>query len=247
MNDLLESIQTHGVLMPILARPYEGVYQIVSGHRRHRACQLAEKPTIPVIVREMDDDTATMLMVDANLQREVILPSEKAFAYQMKLDAMRRQNRLSQVGTNTRVEEVLAEETGDSRNQIHRYIRLTKLHPELLRLLDEKLLSFTAGVEVSYLPPETQMILLDLIQREECTPTMSQAVRLRKFYQEGKMSETVMEVIMTEGSSVERKLVLKQELLDKYFPRDTAPKDVYRQIEKLLKDWQRRLSRRQER
>ena len=231
MLETVESIKERGVLVPILVRPKnDGNFEIVSGHRRHHASQLAGLTEIPAIVREMDDDTAILLMVDSNLQREELLPSEKAFAYKMKLDAMKRQGQRtdltsSQIGMKLPKQslDIIGEQTGDSRNTIHRYIRLTYLVPDLLDRVDNKTMAFNAAVEVSYLTEPEQLMLCDAIEREECTPNLSQAKRLKQYSQDNKLDENVMDAIMTEEKPIEDKLVLKGDVLAKYFPRTYTP------------------------
>ena len=232
MLETVESIKERGVLVPILVRPKnDGNFEIVSGHRRHHASQLAGLTEIPAIVREMDDDTAILLMVDSNLQREELLPSEKAFAYKMKLDAMKRQGQRTdltsaQIGRKfdgKESRELLAEQVGESRNQISRFIRLTNLVPNLLDRVDNKTMAFNAAVEVSYLTEPEQLMLCDAIEREECTPNLSQAKRLKQYSQDGKLDENVMDAIMTEEKPIEDKLVLKGDVLAKYFPRTYTP------------------------
>lgn len=255
MQELVESIRERGVLVPILVRPKEsGEYEIIAGHRRNRACLLAGKTEIPAIVRDMDDDTAILLMVDSNLQREELLPSEKAFAYKMKLDAMKRQGQRSdltssQVGMKLQRQslDMIGEQTGDSRNTIHRYIRLTNLVPMLLEQVDHKKIAFNAAVEVSYLMEQEQQMLCEVIQREECTPSLNQARRLKKYSQDGKLDGNVIDVIMTEEKPIEEKLVLKGDVLAKYFPRSYTPSQKQMVIEKLLEEWHRRQLRQQER
>ena len=257
MLETVESIKERGVLVPILVRPQnDGNFEIVSGHRRHHASQLAGLTEIPAIVREMDDDTAILLMVDSNLQREELLPSEKAFAYKMKLDAMKRQTGRkpkendSQIGNHfdtRKSSDVLAEQTGDSKNQIFRYIRLTYLVPDLLNRVDNKTMAFNAAVEVSYLTEPEQFMLCDTIEREECTPNLSQAKRLKQYSQDGKLDENVMDAIMTEEKPIEDKLVLKGDVLAKYFPKTYTPSQKQKIIVKLLEDWHKRQLRQQER
>lgn len=256
MQETVESIKERGVLVPILARPTnDGNFEIVSGHRRHHASLLAGKTEIPAIVREMDDDTAILLMVDSNLQREELLPSEKAFAYKMKLDAMKRQagrpsKNSAQIGRNfdgKESRELLADQTGESRNQISRYIRLTSLVPDLLNRVDNKTIAFNAAVEVSYLTEPEQKMLCDAIEREECTPNLKQARRLKQFSQDGKLDENVIDAIMTEEKPIEDKLVLKGDVLAKYFPKTYTPSQKQKVIVKLLEDWHKRQLRQQER
>ena len=256
MQETVESIKERGVLVPILVRPTnDGNFEIVSGHRRHHASLLAGKTEIPAIVREMDDDTAILLMVDSNLQREELLPSEKAFAYKMKLDAMKRQagrpsKNSAQIGRNfdgKESRELLADQTGESRNQISRYIRLTSLVPDLLNRVDNKTIAFNAAVEVSYLTEPEQKMLCDAIEREECTPNLKQARRLKQFSQDGKLDENVIDAIMTEEKPIEDKLVLKGDVLAKYFPKTSTPSQKQKVIVKLLEDWHKRQLRQQER
>lgn len=255
MLETVESIKERGVLVPILVRPAnDGNFEIVSGHRRPHASLLAGKTEIPAIVREMDDDTAILLMVDSNLQREELLPSEKAFAYKMKLDAMKRQGQrtdltCSQIGNKLGMKssEELALQTGDSKNQIFRYIRLTNLVPDLLNRVDNKTIAFNAAVEVSYLTEPEQKMLCDAIEREECTPNLKQARRLKQFSQDGKLDENVIDAIMTEEKPIEDKLVLKGDVLAKYFPKTYTPSQKQKVIVKLLEDWHKRQLRQQER
>jgi len=255
MQETVESIKERGVLVPILVRPTnDGNFEIVSGHRRHHASLLAGKTEIPAIVREMDDDTAILLMVDSNLQREELLPSEKAFAYKMKLDAMKRQGQRtdltsSQVGMKSSKQslDLIGEQTGDSRNTIHRYIRLASLVPDLLNRVDNKTIAFNAAVEVSYLTEPEQKMLCDAIEREECTPNLKQARRLKQFSQDGKLDENVIDAIMTEEKPIEDKLVLKGDVLAKYFPKTYTPSQKQKVIMKLLEDWHKRQLRQQER
>ena len=256
MLETVENIKERGVLVPILVRPKnDGNFEIVSGHRRHHASQLAGLTEIPAIVREMDDDTAILLMVDSNLQREELLPSEKAFAYKMKLDAMKRQGQRTdltsaQIGRKfdgKESRELLAEQVGESRNQISRFIRLTNLVPDLLDRVDNKTMAFNAAVEVSYLTEPEQLMLCDAIEREECTPNLSQAKRLKQYSQDGKLDENVMDAIMTEEKPIEDKLVLKGDVLAKYFPKTYTPSQKQKIIVKLLEDWHKRQLRQQER
>ena len=279
MLETVESIKERGVLVPVLVRPkndvgplpgvnvmvkgtmtgvitdMDGNFEIVSGHRRHHASQLAGLTEIPAIVREMDDDTAILLMVDSNLQREELLPSEKAFAYKMKLDAMKRQagrpkENVRQIGTNLigqRSDSIMAQEVNESARTIQRYIRLTNLVPDLLDRVDNKTMAFNAAVEVSYLTEPEQIMLCDAIEREECTPNLSQAKRLKQYSQDGKLDENVMDAIMTEEKPIEDKLVLKGDVLAKYFPRTYTPSQKQKIIVKLLEDWHKRQLRQQER
>lgn len=256
MLETVESIRERGVLIPILVRPQnDGTFQIVSGHRRCHASLLAGKTEIPAIMRDMDDDTAILLMVDSNLQREELLPSEKAFAYKMKLDAMKRQaGRPRENGGQIdphlirgKSRDIFAEEIGESSKQISRYIRLTYLVPDLLDRVDNKTMAFNAAVEVSYLTEPEQKMLCEAIEREECTPNLNQARRLKQFSQDGKLDANVMDAIMTEEKPIEDKLVLKGDVLAKYFPKSYTPSQKQKVIVKLLEDWHKRQTRQQER
>ena len=243
MQEMAESIKKYGVMTPGIARPLEnGGYELVSGNRRKRASELAGLETMPVIVREMDDDAAIILMVDANLQREEILPSERAFAYKLKLEAMKRQGArtdltsvpMGQKLSGKTSREILAETSPDSNTQIQRYIRLTELIPKLLEMVDEKLMSFRPAVEVSYLTTEEQEYLLDSIQVNECTPSLAQALRLKQYSQEGMLSAERIETIMGEEKPIERKLVLEGKWITKRFPKEMTPKEIISRIEKAL-------------
>ena len=257
MMETADSIRQYGVLVPAIARPDpNGGYELVAGHRRHRASELAEKETMPVLVRDLDDDAATIIMVDSNLQRESLLPSERAFAYKMKLDAMKRQagrpskENCSQVGNDfgKKSSEVLAEQVGQSKNQIFRYIRLTELIPELLDMVDEKKIAFNPAYELSFLKKEEQADLLDAMDSEQATPSLSQAQRLKKFSQEGHLSIDVMRAIMSEEKKSELdKVTLTSDTLRKYFPKSYTPQRMQETIIKLLEAWQRKRQRDQER
>ena len=255
MMETADSIRQYGVLVPAIARPDpEGGYELVAGHRRHRASELAEKETMPVIVRDLDDDTATIIMVDSNLQRESLLPSERAFAYKMKLDAMKRQagrpskENLSQVGTQKRSDQLLADQVGQSRNQIQRYIRLTELIPELLNMVDEKKIALNPTYELSFLKKEEQTQLLDAMDSEQATPSLSQAQRLKKFSQEGHLSIDVMRAIMGEEKKSDLdKVTFTSDTLRKYFPKSYTPARMQETIIKLLEQWQKKRQRDQER
>jgi ParB family chromosome partitioning protein len=258
MRDTAESIEKYGVLVPAIARPRaEGGYELVAGHRRKRGCELAGKETMPVIVRDLDDDAATIIMVDSNLQRDSLLPSERAFAYKLKLEAIKRQagrpskENGDQVGHNSfgkRSVEIIAENAPDSRNQIQRYIRLTELIPVILEMVDTKKIAFNPAVELSYLKPEEQTLLLDAMDSEQATPSLSQAQRLKKFSQEGTLSVDVMRAIMSEEKKSELdKLTLPSDKLHKYFPKSYTPQQMEATIFKLLEQWQKRRQREQER
>ena len=248
MMETADSIRQYGVLVPAIARPDpDGGYELVAGHRRHRASELAGKETMPVIVRDLDDDQATIIMVDSNLQRESLLPSERAFAYKMKLEAMKRQagrpskENVSQVGTEKRSDQLLAEQVGQSRNQIQRYIRLTELIPVLLDMVDEKKIAFNPAYELSFLKEEEQTQLLDAMDSEQATPSLSQAQRLKKFSQEGRLSIDVMRAIMGEEKKSDLdKVTFTSDTLRKYFPKSYTPQRMQETIIKLLEQWQRR-------
>ena len=255
MLDTAESIREHGVLVPAIARSRTaGGYELIAGHRRKRGCELAGLATMPVIVRDLDDDAATIIMVDSNIQRESLLPSERAFAYKMKLDAIKRQgsrNDLTsgQVGQKLKwsVEKV-AEQAGDSTKQVQRYIRLTELIPPLLNLVDERKIAFNPAVELSYLKPEEQTILLDAMDSEQATPSLSQAQRLKQFSQHGRLSEDVMRAILSEEKKTEvDRITLSNETLRRYFPRSYTPKQMEETILKLLEGWHRRRQQSMER
>lgn len=245
MRETAESVSKHGVLIPAIARPREeGGYELISGHRRKRASELAGKDTMPVIVRNLDDDAATIIMVDSNIQRENILPSERAYAYKLKLDALKRQGSRSdltsgQVGQKSKTSvETIAEQSGDSIKQIQRYIRLTELVPEFLDMVDAKKIAFNPSVEISYLKPEEQQDLIDAMVLEQTTPSLSQAQRLKKFSQEGKLTFDVMSAIMSEEKKPEpERVTLTGDKLKKYFPKSFTPQQMEETILKLLEGW----------
>ena len=253
----MESIKEYGVLVPIIVRPVEnGNYEIVSGHRRHHAAVLAGQEEVPAIVREMDEDAAVLVMVDSNLQRENILPSEKAFAYRMKLEAGERtlgrpsKNNVGQVVPNSfgkRTTEIIGEQTGESYKQIQRYIRLTHLIPDILEMVDNKNIAFNAAVEISYLSEKEQKLLHDNMDVNECSPSLSQAKRLKKYSQEGKLTEDVIDAIMTEEKETDTKLVLKGDTIKKYFPKEYTPMQMQQVITKLLENWYRKRMQEKER
>lgn len=257
MMDMVESIKEYGVLVPIIVRPVEnGNYEIVSGHRRHHAAVLAGQEEIPAIVREMDEDAAVLVMVDSNLQRENILPSEKAFAYRMKLEAMKRQagrpkENATQIGQDFMrgkySVEILSEQVNESRNQIQRYIRLTYLIPDILEMVDNKNIAFNAAVEISYLSEKEQKLLHDNMNVNECSPSLSQAKRLKKYSQDGKLTEDVIDAIMTEEKETDTKLVLKGDTIKKYFPKEYTPMQMQQVITKLLENWCRKRMQEKER
>lgn len=260
LQDMADSIKEYGVLSPGLARPLPdgSGYEVISGNRRLEACILAGMETMPVIVRDMTDDEAIIAMVDANLQRESILPSERAYAYKMKLEAMNRQGArtdltCSQIGNKfagRKSSEVLAEQVGESKNQIFRYIRLTALIPPILDMVDgvtEQKMAFNPAVELSYLTLSEQTMLLDAMAAQEATPSLSQAQRLKKFSQQGKLSEDVMMAIMSEEKKEVDRITLTSSTLSKYFPKSYTPKKMEETIIKLLEQWQRKRQREQER
>ena len=254
MMETADSVRQYGVLVPAIARPDpNGGYELVSGHRRHRASELAGMETMPVIVRKLDDDAAVLVMVDSNLQRENILPSERAFAYKMKLEAMKHQGvrgdlTSSQLGTKLRADELLAQQAGSSRNQIQRYIRLTELVPDLLEMVDERKIALNPAYELSFLKKEEQEQLLDAMDSEQATPSLSQAQRLKKYSQEGHLTPDVMSAIMSEEKKSEwDRVTLTSETLRKYFPKSYTPKKMQETIVKLLEAWQRQRQREQER
>ena len=247
MANTVDSVRQYGVLVPAIARPLEsGGYELVSGHRRHRASELAGLTEMPVIVRDLDDDAATIIMVDSNLQRETLLPSERAFAYKMKLEALKHQGLRSdltsvQVGQKLNARDVVAKESGNSAIQVQRFIRLTALIPDLLNLVDEKKVAFNPAVELSYLKTEEQVLLLDAMESEQTTPSLSQAQRLKKFSQEGKLSVDVMRAIMSEEKKPEMdKVIFTSARLRQYFPKSYTPQQMENTILRLLEQWQRK-------
>ena len=254
MQRTVESVEQYGVLSPLIARPRpEGGYEIISGHRRQHAAQLAGLDTLPVIVRNMDDDAAVLLMVDSNLQRENILPSERAFAYKMKLEALKNQGARSdltspQVAAKFRSDDVVAKDQGISGDTVRRYIRLTSLIPELLDMVDEKKIAFNPAVELSYLDTNQQRDFLEAMQDTQNAPSLSQAQRLKKLAQEGHFSYDVAFAVMGEEKKGELdKVVIKNDTLRKYFPRSYTPKQMEDTIIKLLDQWQRKQQRQNER
>ena len=254
MQKTVESITQFGVMTPAIARPRpEGGYELIAGHRRHHASKLAGKETMPVIVRDMDDDAATILMVDSNLQRETILPSERAFAYKMKLDAIKHQGARSDLTSRQLVgklemADVVGEQTGESGRQVQRYIRLTELIPELLDMVDEKKIAFNPAVELSYLKKEEQQGFLEAMDYAQTTPSLSQAQRLKKFSQEGKCSLDAMCAILSEEKKNEQdRVTIKNDVLRKYFPKSYTPKQMEDTIIKLLEQWQRKREKSMER
>lgn len=255
MMETADSIRQYGVLVPAIARPNpNGGYELIAGHQRHRASELAEKETMPVIVRDLDDDAATIIMVDSNLQREELLPSERAFAYKMKLEAMKRQagrpskENVSQLGTQKRSDQILAEQVGQSRNQIQRYIRLTELIPPLLDKADEKEIALNPAYELSFLKPEEQQMLVETMEYELSTPSVSQAQRMKKLSQEGKLTDdAILSIMSEEKKDALDKVTLTGDTLRKYFPKSYTPKKMQETIIKLLEQWQRRRQQQHER
>ena len=253
MQQTVESIREYGVLVPAIARPREdGGYELIAGHRRKHACELAGLSTMPVIVRDMDRNAATIIMVDSNLQRENILPSERAKAYKMKLDAIRRQagrptKNSDQVGQNFEGKTsrtILAENSPDSSTQIFRYIRLNELQPDLMKMVDEGKIGMTPAVEISYLKPDEQRLLIETIDSEQSTPSLSQAQRMKKLSQEGKLTDDSMLSIMMEQKKPENwNLTLPMEKIRKYFPRSYTPQKMEETILKLLDSWMRQQKR----
>ena len=257
MRETVESIKTYGVLQPAIVRPSkDGDYEILSGHRRKHACELAGRKTIPAIVRELDDDAAIIFMVDSNLQRENILPSERAAAYKMKMEALKRQGLRTDLTSGqvvpklkeSRTRDIIAESSEESGRQIQRYIRLTELQPELQQMVDDKKIAFTPAVEISYLKPDEQRMLLDAISSEQVTPSLSQAQRLKKLSQAGELTDDSMLSIMSEQKKPERNdLTIPADVLEKFFPRSFTPMKMQEVIIKLLETWQRKRQQSRER
>ena len=247
MLDTADSIREYGVLVPAIARPDpNGGYELISGHRRKRGCEMAGLQTMPVIIRNLDDDAAVLVMVDSNIQREELLPSERAFAYKMKLEALKHQGaRMDltscQVGTKLRADEKLAESVNESARTVQRFIRLTELISELLDMVDERKLAFNPAVEVSYLKQDEQRMLLEAMDAEQTTPSLSQAQRLKKFSQEGRLTEEAMSAIMSEEKKSDMdKVTLRSDTLRRYFPKSYTPKQMEQTIIKLLDVWKQR-------
>ncbi|WP_248931098.1 ParB/RepB/Spo0J family partition protein [Paenibacillus hamazuiensis] len=258
MLEMADSVKQYGVLVPGLVRPKaDGGYEMVAGHRRKKASELAGRETMPCIVRELDDDQATIIMVDSNLQRENIAPSEKAFAYKMKLEAMKRQagrpskENSTQVGQDLRGKysvEILADQAGESRNQIQRYIRLTELTPSILEMVDDKRIAFNPAVELSYLSEEEQQALYETMQSEDCTPSLAQAQRMKKLSQDGRLNVDVIFSILTEEKPNQKeKMTIRRERIDRFFPRDFTEKQKEDLIVQLLESWYKKRQREQER
>ena len=252
MQDMVESVKQYGVLSPAIARPMpDGGYELISGHRRKRACELAGLETMPVIVRELDDDAAAILVVDSNLQREDLLPSERAFAYKLKLEALRHQGERSdltsrQVVGKLEAADIIGEDAGESGRQVQRYIRLTELIPPLLDMVDERRIAFSPAYELSFLTRDEQQLLLDAMDSEQATPSLSQAQRLKQFSQRGELNAAVMRAIMSEEKKEVERVTLKSETLRKYFPASYTPKRMEETIIRLLEQWLKQQKRRRE-
>ena len=250
MQDTVDSVREYGVLVPAIARPDpDGGYELIAGHRRHHASELVGKETMPVIIRDLDDDAATIIMVDSNLQREELLPSERAFAYKMKLEALKHQGKktLDQLGPKWSTQEI-GKAGNDSMSQVKRFIRLTELIPTLLDMVDERKIAFNPAVELSYLKKEEQTLLLEAMDSEQATPSLSQAQRLKKFSQQKMLSLDVMRAVMSEEKKTDLdRVTLKNETLRKYFPKSYTPKQMEDTIIKLLEGWYKKRQLSQER
>ncbi len=255
MLDTADSIREHGVLGPAIARPRaDGGYELIAGHRRKRGCELAGLDTMPVIVRNLDDDASTIIMVDSNIQRESLLPSERAFAYKMKLEAIKRQGARTDLTSGQVVQksrlsvEIVANQAGENYKQVQRYIRLTELVPDLLDMVDAKKIAFNPAVELSYLKPEEQTALMEAMDSEQATPSLSQAQRLKRFSQEGTLSPDMMRAILSEEKKADMdRVTLTGDTLRKYFPKSYTPRQMEQTILKLLEGWHRRRQQSQER
>ena len=254
MQDTVESVREYGVLVPAIARPDpSGGYELIAGHRRHHASELAGKETMPVIVRDLDDDAATIIMVDSNLQREELLPSERAFAYKMKLEALKHQGARTdltsrQVVGKLEMADIVGKNMGESGRQVQRFIRLTELIPTLLDMVDERKIAFNPAVELSYLKKEEQTLLLEAMDSEQATPSLSQAQRLKKFSQQKMLSLDVMRAVMSEEKKTDLdRVTLKNETLRRYFPKSYTPKQMEDTIIKLLEGWYKKRQLSQER
>ena len=253
MLDTVDSIREYGVLVPAIARPDpEGGYELISGHRRKRGCEMAGLQTMPVIIRDLDDDAAVLVMVDSNIQREELLPSERAFAYKMKLEALKHQGARSDLTSMQVAQKLSVQKVGDdagvSKDQVRRFIRLTELISELLDMVDERKLAFNPTVEVSYLKRDEQRMLLEAMDAEQTTPSLSQAQRLKKFSQEGRLTEEAMSAIMSEEKKSDMdKVTLRSDTLRRYFPKSYTPKQMEQTIIKLLDVWQKQRQKNQER
>lgn len=258
MRETIESVRENGVIVPALARPLDdGTYELIAGHRRKHACEIAGLKTMPVILKDIDRDTAIIYMCDSNLQRENILPSERAAAYKMKLEAIKRKagrpskeqsENVTQVVSNLRSSEIIGQQNNESRETVRRYIRLTELQPELQQMVDEGKIAMTPAVEISYLKPDEQRMLLDTIESEQATPSLSQAQRMKKLSQAGDLNDDTMLGIMMEQKKPEKNdLTISADILQKYFPRSYTPQKMQEVIVKLLENWQRRRQQNRER
>ena len=254
MDELCASIEQHGVLSPIIVRPHsEGGYEVLSGHRRIKACELLDLEEVPVVIKDLDDDTAAILLVDSNLQRENILPSEKAFAYKLKMEAMKRKagrpskENASQIGTHLRSDEILADQVGESRNQIQRYIRLTNLIDPLLDLVDKNEMAMSAGVELSYLGTRDQAKIYKIVERESTAPSIAQAAKLRKTAEEGSLDDAMLEYILTSTKPESIKLVIYEDKLRRYFPKSYTKEQIEDTVMKLIQKWHKNREKENER
>ena len=250
MRETVESIRTFGVLVPAIVRPLpDGNFELISGHRRKYACELAGKTKMPVIIRDLDRDAATIIMVDSNLQRENILPSERAAAYKMKMEALRHQGQRTSAQVAPKLStELIGDKEGVSKDTVKRYIRLTELQPELQQMVDEKKIALTPAVEISYLKPDEQQLLLDTIESEQATPSLSQAQRMKKLSQSGELNDDTMLEILSEKKKPEKcDITLSGDILRKYFPRSYTPQRMQETIIKLLENWQRKREQKHER
>ena len=249
MNQLVWSVLTQGVLTPLVVRPLENnEYEVISGHRRLHACQKAGIETVPALIYALDRDAAAIALVDSNLHREKILPSEKAFAYKLKMDALSHQGTSCQVGTKSRTDEMIGESTQESARQVQRYIRLTYLIPELLQFVDDGKIALTPAVELSYLPEKAQACLLEEMRRNDCTPSLSQAIRMKKLYQTGNLSpEEIASIIQEEKANQQEKVSFKTGDLRKFFPKSYSAAQMQETILKLLSEYQRKRQRAAER
>lgn len=257
MDELVESIKENGVVSPIIARPHkDGGYEIISGHRRVKACEILQLKQAPVIVKDIDDDTAVILVVDSNLNRENILPSEKAFAYQMKLEAIKRKagrptkDNVCQIGTDLigiRSDELVAENTDDSARQVQRYIRLTNLIDPLLTMVDEKQIAMTAAVELSYLGSKEQAQVMEVIDAEATAPSIAQATKIHNFSKEGKLSPAVIESIMQEEKSPKRKVTISEDKINRYFPKNYTKEQIEETVLRLIQGWYKKRQQSHER
>ena len=257
MDELVDSIKENGVVSPIIARPHkDGGYEIISGHRRAKACEILQLEQAPVIVKDIDDDTAVILVVDSNLNRENILPSEKAFAYQMKLEVIKRKagrptkDNLYQVGTElvgVRSDELVAENTDDSARQVQRYIRLTNLIDPLLTMVDEKQIAMTAAVELSYLGSKEQAQVMEIIDAEATAPSIAQAIKIHNFSKEGKLSPAVIESIMQEEKSPKRKVTISEDKINRYFPKNYTKEQIEETVLRLIQGWYKKRQQTHER